>query len=243
MAARAQEKVVVPCPHCGQPQKVLPAAFSTVCKDCGEHIKVQDVLKPKAPRAVAVVERRRIRCPDCEIELDVPVNAESTMCKRCSSHIDLRDYRIANAVSKNFRTKGSFVIEPKGYVFNTEANVGDAVIKGRFLGKLTAERTLTIYSGAEIKGTFTAGLLVIPVQNRFRWAQPVSVYSAEIAGELVADIVATHTVTLKSTARMFGNTQARNLVVEPGAVLVGEIKIGGPPETQVNEKAVSKRVG
>ena len=33
------------------------------------------------------------------------------MCKRCSTHIDLRDYQITNAVSKNFKTKGQFVIE------------------------------------------------------------------------------------------------------------------------------------
>jgi len=216
----------VPCPHCGEPQKVPATAVSTVCKDCGQHIKVQDVLNPKAARAVAVVERRRIVCPDCGTELEVSVKAESTMCKRCSSHIDLRDYRISNAVSKNFRTKGRFIIEPKGYVFNTEANVGDAVIKGRFLGKLTAERSLTIYSSAEIKGTFTAGLLIIPAHNQFRWPQPLTVGSAEIAGELVADLIAANTVTLKATAHMFGNTQTRNLVVEPGAVLVGQLRVG-----------------
>jgi cytoskeletal protein CcmA (bactofilin family) len=229
MATRQQEKVLVPCPHCGEPQKVPPTALSTVCKECGQHIKVQDVLNPKAARAVAVVERRRIVCFDCGTELEVPVNAESTMCKRCSSHIDLRDYRIANAVSKNFRTKGRFIIEPKGYVFNTEAIVGDAVIKGRFLGKLTAERTLTIHTSAEIKGTFTAGLLIIPAQNQFRWPQPLTVGSAEIAGELVADLVAADTVRLKSTGHLFGNTEARNVVVESGAVLVGGLRVGESP--------------
>ena len=34
--------------------------------------------------------------------------------------MDLRDYTINSAVSKNFKTRGAFVIEPKGYVFNTE---------------------------------------------------------------------------------------------------------------------------
>jgi ribosomal protein L37AE/L43A len=144
MAASRQERVPVPCPHCGETQHVPPAAFSTVCKACGGHFKVQEVLKPKAEKAVAVVERRQIQCPDCGTELQAPVSAESTMCKRCSSHIDLRDYHITSAVSKNFRTKGAFIVEPKGYVFNTEANVGEAVIKGRFLGKLKAERSLTI---------------------------------------------------------------------------------------------------
>jgi len=110
--------------------------------------------------------------------------------------------------------------------FNTEATVGDAVIKGRFLGKLTAERTLTIHSSAEIKGTFTAGLLIIPAQNQFRWPQPLSVGSAEIAGELVADLIAANTVRLKSSGHMFGSMETRNLVVEPGAVLVGALRVG-----------------
>ena len=57
-------------------------------------------------------------------ELEVPVSAESTMCKRCSRYVDLKNYQINSAVSKNFKTKGAFVVEPKGYVFNTEAVVG-----------------------------------------------------------------------------------------------------------------------
>ncbi|MGZ8939520.1 MAG: polymer-forming cytoskeletal protein, partial [Limisphaerales bacterium] len=122
--------------------------MSTVCKGCGGHFDVQDALKPKARKAAAVVARREIVCFECGTELKVPVSAESTMCKKCSTHIDLRDYHIANAVSRNFRTKGAFVVEPKGYVFNTEALVGEAVIKGRFLGKLKAEGSLTIHSGA-----------------------------------------------------------------------------------------------
>ena len=48
-------------------------------------------------------------------------------------------------------------IEPKGNVFNTEITAGHAVIKGRLLGKLTAVGSLTIHTGAEIKGSFTAG--------------------------------------------------------------------------------------
>lgn len=148
------------------------------------------------------------------------------MCKRCGRHIDLRDYRISNAVSKNFKTKGTFVVEPKGYVFNTEAIVGNAVLKGRFLGKLVAEGSLTIYSTAEIKGSFQAARLVIPAANHFRWHEPLQVVSAEIAGELANDLRAKGTVVLKSTARLFGNLEANALVVEVGAVVVGSLRIG-----------------
>jgi cytoskeletal protein CcmA (bactofilin family) len=226
MPASQQEKVPVPCPHCGHSQKVPRTAVTTVCKECGGHFPVQELLKPKVRKAAVAPEKRHIVCFDCGTELAVPKVAESTMCKRCSAHIDLRDYHIANAVSRNFRTKGIFVVEPKGYVFNTEAIVGEAVLKGKFLGKLKAEGSLTIHSSAEIKGSFTAGQLIIPAKNRFYWKEPVTVGAAEIAGEIAADVIAAQTIVVKSTGVLFGNIQARNLIVEPGAVLVGNMRIG-----------------
>jgi cytoskeletal protein CcmA (bactofilin family) len=221
-----QDKVKVECPHCGHSQAEPRSCFSTVCKKCGGHYHVQDALKPARKAAGPAPERRHIRCFECGAELEAPVTAQSTMCKRCSRYIDLNDYHIANAVSKNFKTKGSFAVEATGYVFNTEATVGDAVIKGRFIGKLVAEGSLTIYATAEIKGSFTAGRLVIPAANHFRWREPIKVGAAEIAGELAADLRAEGTIILRSTGRLFGNLEAGGLVVEDGAVLVGYARIG-----------------
>lgn len=233
MPASKQDKVLLTCPHCGHQQPEPRTAISTVCKKCRGYIRVEEALNPaakpsKAPEtqpATPLVERRRITCFDCGTELDVPVDAESTMCKRCSRYVDLKNYQITSAVSKNFRTKGSFVIEPKGYVFNTEAEVGDAIIKGRFLGKLKAS-SLTIYSTAEFKGIFTIGRLVIPAANHFRWKDPIKVSSGEIAGELVAALRSEGTIVLKATARLFGDVIARNLVIEDGAIVVGNLHIG-----------------
>src|SRR6266566_471284 len=178
MPAKKQAKVLVTCPRCGHQQSEPRAAISTACKQCGQYIRVQDVLKPAARAPERPKELRKLACFECGTELEVAVSAQSTMCKRCSSHIDLRDYHISNAVSKNFKTKGQFVIEPKGYVFNTEAIAGDAVIKGKFLGKLAAH--------------------------------------------LCADGI----VVLRSTGRLFGEVEAKNLVVEEGAVMVGKAKVG-----------------
>jgi cytoskeletal protein CcmA (bactofilin family)/transcription elongation factor Elf1 len=225
MPARKPSHTLLNCPHCGRQQSESRAAFSAVCKSCGQYFRVQDVLKPAPKSPAQNPERKRIACPDCNIELDVAVNAQSTMCKRCSAYIDLLDYDISNAVSKNFRTDGAFVVQPKGYVFNTEAFVGDAVIRGRFLGKLVAKRSLTIYSTAEIKGTFTAGKFIIPEANHFQWQETIRVGSAEIAGELTGSLRAEETILLKSTARMFGDIEAGNLVVEEGAVVVGNARI------------------
>lgn len=225
MPPTQQVRVLVVCPACGHQQPEPPKAFSTVCKKCGSHFDVQKALHPAAKTAAAALKVKRVTCFDCRMEVEVAATAESTMCKHCSRYIDLKDYRITNAVSKNFKTKGAFVLEPKGYVFNTEAIVGDAVIKGRFLGKLNAER-LTIHSTAEIKGSIDAAHLIIPAENHFRWREQIKVGSAEIAGELAASLYATGTIVLKSTARLFGDLKVKNLVVEDGAVLVGQMRVG-----------------
>lgn len=156
----------------------------------------------------------------------MPASAESTICKRCSAYVDLHNYNVTSALAKNFKTKGEFTVELKGLVFNTESIVGDAVIRGKFHGKLTVERTLTIYSTAEVKGTISAGHLVVPVKNHFRWDAQIQVDSAEISGELVADLRAEETVVVKASARLFGNVDARGLIVEEGAVVVGHMQIG-----------------
>lgn len=226
MPAKKQAKVLVTCPHCGHQQPEPPSAFSSVCKKCHQHLRVQEILHPAPKAAEKGPERKHVTCFECGAELEVAVSAESTMCKRCSRYVDMKNYVINSAVSKNFKTKGSFVIDPKGYVFNTEAIVSDAVIKGRFLGKLFAEQSLTIYSTAEIKGSFKTPRLIIPAANQFRWPEAIQIKSAEIAGELAANVLAEETVILKSTARLFGDVKAASLVVEEGAVIVGRLRIG-----------------
>ena len=218
--------VLVVCPHCGHRQREPRGVVSTVCKKCRQHLRAEELLKPARKTAGHVPELKRITCFECGTELEVALSAESTMCKRCSRYVDLKDYRIASAVSKNFKTKGAFVLETKGYVFNTEAIVGDAILKGRFLGKLVAERSLTIYSTADIRGSFKTSRLIIPAANHFRWNEPLDLGSAEIGGELVANVHAASTVVLKSTARLFGDVEAGGLVVEAGAVIVGNVRVG-----------------
>ena len=230
MASIAKDTVQVSCPRCGYAQPEPRTAYSTVCKNCQQHFRVQEALRPTAKASPVVIEQRRVRCFQCGTELEAPKAAASTMCKRCSGYVDLSDYRISNTVSKNFRTHGWLVVEEKGYVLNTEAVVADAVIKGRLIGKLTAENILEIHSSANIKGTFTAGRLLIPAGHHFRWPEPLRLGGAEIGGELVADLHCSGTVLLKSTARLFGNVEAANLVVESGAVFVGAARIGKPAE-------------
>jgi cytoskeletal protein CcmA (bactofilin family) len=190
---------------------------------------VQEALHPAPAAPKPVVDQQRVSCFKCGAELEVPRGAASSMCKRCGSHVDLGDYHIAGTVSKNFRTHGLLVVEAKGYALNSDALVGRAVIKGRFIGKLATEDALEIHSSANIQGSLIPGRLVIPAGQRFRWAELMTLGGADIAGELVADMQAKGTVRLKATARFFGAIQAANLVVESGAVFVGSAKVGSVP--------------
>jgi len=226
MATPKSKIVMVACPKCGHHQPEPSSAYSSICKKCQAHFRLEEALRPAAKPQKAAIELRRIRCFQCGTELEVSAAAESTMCKRCSSHVDLTDYKITTTVSKNFRTYGRLVIEEKGYVLNTDSLVGEAVIKGRFIGKLVAARTLEIHSSAIMKGSFTAGRLVIPAGHHLRWAETVQAGDVELGGELVANLRVTGTVLLKPTARLFGDVEAAGMVVEAGAVLVGRAKVG-----------------
>jgi len=218
--------VLVACPKCGHAQDEPQTAYSTICKQCHQHFRVQEALHPEAKAAERVIERKRVRCFQCGTELDVAIAATSSMCKKCGSHVDLSDYHIRQTVSRNFRTHGLFVVEEKGYVLNADVLVGDAVIKGRFIGKLVTERTLEIHSSANIKGSLTAGCLVVPAKHVLRWPEMLRCGAAEIAGELVGDVRAPGTVRLQATARFFGTVEAGSLVVESGAVFVGAARVG-----------------
>lgn len=238
MPAAKPKTVSVTCPKCGHEQPEPRGAYSTICKKCRAHFRLDELEKPGASAAAApkknkkeekpkpTFECRKVICFSCSTELDVPVAAESTMCKRCSSHVDLRDYEITATVSKNYRTHGRLVLEEKGYMMNTDSLVGDAVIKGRIIGKITAKRSMEIFSSAKIKGTFVAHKLVIPEGNHFHWPETLKVDGAEIAGELAANIQATGKVVVKATGRLFGDIQAGHLVVENGAIIVGSVTIG-----------------
>jgi cytoskeletal protein CcmA (bactofilin family) len=147
------------------------------------------------------------------------------MCKRCSAYVDLQDYRITSTLSKNLRTKGRIVVEEEGCLLNTDSCAGEAVLKGKLIGKLTAD-SLEIHKPFQIKGTFKTGKLILPADTVLRWPEGLALRDADIAGELVANIKATGAVTLRSTAHCFGDIEARQVIIESGAVVVGRMKTG-----------------
>src|ERR1043166_9048881 len=207
MPSGKQDRVPVACPKCGHSQLEPRSAYSTICKKCHEHFRIEEAHPPPPQPPKPVIAQKQVRCFQCGTELEVPVAAASTMCKRCSSYVDLADYHITQTTSKNFRTYGRLVVEEKGYLLNTDSRVADAAIKGSLSG---------------------AGRLVVPAGNHFRWQEALRIGGAEIAGELVATLHSAGTVLLKSSARLFGALRAATLVIESGAIFVGAVRVGRP---------------
>ena len=239
------QKVSVVCPRCGQSQQEPTAAYSTRCRKCGEHFRLEDVLRPQARpdgygpaarRPEAPRDLRRVACFQCGTALDVPTSAQSTMCKRCSAHVDLRDYDFTATVSKNFKTRGNCVLHEGACLLNTDSTFGHAVIKGKIIGRITADE-LELHKTAEIKGGFKAGNLVLPAGTVLRWPETVVVNSADIAGEFIGSFRSTGTITVRSTGRLFGDVEGGGLATESGAIVVGTMKLGvKPPEPTVVAK-------
>ena len=189
MPASKQEKVLVACPHCGHSQPEPRAAFSTICKKCGCNYQVKEARSP-APKAVEVAfERKRITCFECGREAGrARQRAQSSMCKWCSRYIDLQDYRIANAVPGISKPRARSLLNRKAMFSTPKPSPATPSSRDDFTESWLRSGSLTIYSTAEIKGSFTAGHLIIPAENHFRWKEPINAGSAEIAGELAANL-------------------------------------------------------
>lgn len=181
---------------------------------------------------------KRIICFQCGMELEVSPAAQSTMCKRCSAHVDLQDYDISNTLSKNLRTKGRVVLQETGCLLNTDSIAGEAILKGKLLGKLNAD-SLEIHRTAQIKGSFKTRKLILPADSVLFWPESLLVRDADISGELTANLRATGTVRLRASAVFFGDIEAKHLVVEEGAVVVGEMKLGDACEVEEPKPAVT----
>jgi len=233
------DRIAVTCPRCGQSQLEPRTAYSSICKQCHQHFRLEQVLRLPAQPARPLLEPKLVRCFLCGTEFAVPAAATSAICKRCRGHVDLANYRVTQTVTRKFRTHGRLVIEEKGFLFDSEAQAGEILVKGRFIGKLVAEGTLEINSSANIKGSLTAGRLVIPAGHHFRWPEPLPIEAADISGELVAPLQASGTVRLRATARFFGAVQARHFVVDSGAVFVGTARIGNGLLQETNRHAAS----
>lgn len=96
----------------------------------------------------------------------------------------------------------------QGSEFEGKLSFKDTVrIDGRFRGEISSENTLIVGESGEIEAR---------IQSK----------TVAISGTVVGDVSATTKVVLHKTGRVDGNIETESLVVEDGAVLNGQVKMG-----------------
>lgn len=96
----------------------------------------------------------------------------------------------------------------QGSEFEGKLSFKDTVrIDGRFRGEISSENTLIVGETGEIEATIRSKIVAV-------------------SGTVSGDIVAGTKVVLHKTARVHGNIETGSLVVEDGAEIDGQIKMG-----------------
>lgn len=83
---------------------------------------------------------------------------------------------------------------------------GTVRIDGSFIGEIRSDGTLVIGENADIRADIFAGSVVV-------------------AGSIHGDIVATHSIELTSTSRMFGDLGSPSIAIERGAAFEGTCRM------------------
>jgi cytoskeletal protein CcmA (bactofilin family) len=226
MTTPASWSVRLDCPHCGAGQDVPRDAISGTCTACYRHLRIEELLNPK-PRVERAVAVRNVQCLECRTAIAVAPEAVSCWCPKCSKHLDLSDRTIAGTVCREVSTLGTLTLEKSGCLVNCRAVVGAARLAGRFEGSLWVEGALEIAGTARVKGTLRhVGTLKILAGAAFAWPEPVTVSSADIGGDVSGSLTAAGVVRLRPGGRFRGDLRAGGLVVDEGAVLVGNVRTG-----------------
>jgi cytoskeletal protein CcmA (bactofilin family) len=98
----------------------------------------------------------------------------------------------------------------QGSEFEGKLSFKDTVrIDGRFRGEISSENTLIVGESGEIEATIQSNTIAI-------------------SGSVVGDVVAKQKVVIHKTGSVEGNIETPLLVVEEGARLIGQLKMGGP---------------
>ncbi|MDX9703390.1 MAG: polymer-forming cytoskeletal protein [Candidatus Auribacterota bacterium] len=165
--ARKHTVIEVVCPHCKNAQTVSEGAISAFCKQCKKIFDVQQALKnrqqPKEePQDIKQysTSTKNIRCSACSTWQDVPSIAISAFCKKCGQRINLQDYKKNDLFRGDLETKGTLYITNSGEVDGT-VSVGEAIIDGKFKGKLIAEGIVRLQPGSTFLGELYAPKLEV----------------------------------------------------------------------------------
>ena len=150
----------VSCPYCNSKQQVSEGAISSFCKNCKKIFDLKKAAQVAAKQQAIHEEEaekeystatKKITCSGCGAKQEVPTIAISAFCKKCGQRINLQDYKKSNLFRGDLETKGTLYITATGHV-EGNVSVGEAIIDGKFHGKLVAEGLVKLQPGSCFEG-------------------------------------------------------------------------------------------
>ncbi|MFC2149759.1 polymer-forming cytoskeletal protein [Candidatus Auribacterota bacterium] len=194
-----------------------------------KHFKTAESKKSDSPleqTSQTKIKQKTVICPHCELEQSFPESAMSGFCKKCNKRITLTDKGGSgksdkNTSSQNLRSVGCTKCKSRQSVPNNalssfckkcgaRINLQNYEIKSKFNGELSTKGTLFVRIGGDVKADVNVG-------------------NAVIEGKLKGTITAEGHVELKSTAKIYGEIFTPKLIVNDGALFVGQSHV--PPDT------------
>jgi cytoskeletal protein CcmA (bactofilin family) len=168
-------------------------------------------------------------CYACGAEFTVAGRMGTIVCSKCRTVLNQADVPWGENGEAAVKTVGVLTILPGATVREGHLLVArDVVLEGRVEGgRLRALRRLEIRAGAVYAEAFveTRDLLVGPGAH-LALGQERSFRDVDVAGELHANLRATGALILREGAYFQGDVYAARLIVEEGAGLVGEVRVG-----------------
>lgn len=111
-------------------------------------------------------------------------------------------------VSSDRQDEVETVVGPSVNVEGDFASEGNIIVKGTVAGSVHTSRHLSVEQGAKISANVRAG-------------------SARIAGEVRGNMKVKEVLELTATAKVLGDVEVKNLIVEAGALLCGKVIMPG----------------
>ena len=188
-----------------------------------------DSLSRPAPSSSAGREPPRlVVCFDCQAHHRVSGSATSTICPGCSTYIDLRDIVIKERTSQRIRTRGDVIVEKKGSLLGTSVQCGSLTVMGSISGSIYASGEVRFKADGKIFGEVRCERFVLERRCVVHCLQPVHAGEIEIQGSVTGHFYAGRSIHLSRHASLTGSVSAPLMIVEPGAVLNGQMQVQPP---------------
>jgi len=176
----------------------------------------------------------KIECYACGYKYNVRGSLASITCPKCKESLDVKDYIINGKKTKDIATVGIVEINTNGVLKDSSIKANQIIIKGKLINSTAfANVSIELFGGAtfDIKKIETNNLIIGEGNSILSLKETLEHKNIEIRGKMKANIESSGTVRITSTGFFIGSIKAKTLIIEDGAGLLADLKIGENKKT------------